>query len=195
MKFYKGDIVKLTGYTRRALTDDVKSEYGLKYFVECYTKEHDLASLVVNDFDVEYVVLPTGPMPVFSRLEDGKLVTYYPIQELHDSHSKKFFVADTYLTKVGNIYEEELEDEEPEDEEPEDEEEDLFDDPWDEDEELNKTPEKEENEDGEEKPSDDDEDDYVRCQEFLKISKNISTVIDSLQSILDSLTKIAKNEV
>ena len=185
MKFYKGDIVKLTGYTRRALTDDVKSEYGLKYFVECYTKEHDLASLVVNDFDVEYVVLPTGPMPVFSRLEDGKLVTYYPIQELHDSHSKKFFVADTYLTKVGNIYEEELEDEE----------EDLFDDPWDEDEELNKTPEKEENEDGEEKPSDDDEDDYVRCQEFLKISKNISTVIDSLQSILDSLTKIAKNEV
>ena len=51
------------------------------------------------------------------------------------------------------------------------------------------------NEDDEEQPSDDDEDDYTRCQEFLKISKNISIVVDSLQSILDSLTKIAKNEV
>ena len=187
MKFYKGDIVKLTGYTHRALTDDVKSEYGLKYFIECYTKEHDLVTLVIEDFDVEYVVLPTGPMPVFSQLEDGKLVTYYPIQKLDDSHSKKFFVAETYLTKVGNLYEE-IEDEEPEDEGAEDEE-DLFDDPWDEDEELNDAPVKKD-----EQPAD-DEDNYVRCQEFLKISKNVSTVIESLQSIIESLTKLAKDEV
>lgn len=183
MKFQKGDVVKLNDYSRRVVIDDPKNEYGLKYFLDCYTKEREPATLGFKNFETMFVVMPSNVMPVFNRFVNGKTIVYYPIQEYNNSHSKKFFVADTYLTKVGNIY----------DEEPEDEEEDLFNNSfnnsWDE--EFNDTPEKEVNEDVEKQPSDD----YVRYQEFLKISKNIGTVIDSLQSILDSLTKIAKNEI
>jgi len=274
MKLYEGDIVKLNGFTDRSISDDPSTEYGVKYFLQCYTKEHILVPLFIRDFDVEYVVLPTAPMPVFSRFEDGKLVTYYPIQKLNDTHSKKFFVAENYLTKIGNIYDKPASEhtenntktkeekaeivkclspdqlvklflnlhdnfdpicedscdsyeiakqeiirrlgevEEPEDEDDLDEEStdsetpnkvtnEMWDSVIDGDEEYNEkiynTPKKAINNKCNCDKHDNEKDDadareYRRCEEFMKIHKNITTVIDALEKVISSLTLIIKDE-
>ena len=196
MKFNKGDIVKFNESLMRslpaegrALSYNSNNEYELKYFIDCYTKEHYLTTVAVNNFNVEYVVLPTTPMPVFSCLEDGKLVTYYPIQERRDTHSKKFFVAETYLEKVGSIYDEEPEEEV--EEETEEEDETLYEEEWDSDcdndedlnEEINQDSNKEENES------------FSRSAEYLKIHQNITNVINSLENVIESLSKIIKHEI
>lgn len=200
MKFEKGDIVKLNGYTRRkfaSIYNDDKSQYDVKYFLRCYSKDHEESEIQINDFDVEYVVLPTSVMPIFWRTENGNVVAYYPIQERNDTHSKKSYVSEKFLTRIGNIYQEEVV-EDDEDEWVSD----KWDDEWD-DEELNEdTPEDE----PVDKPSctckngskEDMKADLAeahRYQEFLRISKNIDFIISSLQEVVESLTKIVKSEI
>jgi len=100
-------------------------------------------------------------------LLDENGIVLYPLKDFHRPHTAKFYVKGTLLERVE-------EDEEELEEEPADEEEVN-------DNEVDSDPEGEKN--------------RKDIQEFAKISKNISTITEALNSVVESLSKILNSRI
>lgn len=86
-KFKAGDKVKFIKYDNFYDKNDVT--------VNMKSKEGDLEEICI-DMNKEYYVLPSKNMPI---LNTGKEVLY-PINDSPNSHSKKFYIEESYLMKV-----------------------------------------------------------------------------------------------
>lgn len=171
--FKHGDLVLIDTYDKKVKNADGSYDY----FANVWDKEGNEKSLRL-DIGREYQIDETNVMPIREIDED---LVLYPLKDVNRTHSAKFYIPGDSLIVINEDGWDEEEDES--DDGSVDEDKDEIDD--------SDTPEDESDEVEPDDESDEDGgDDLDEIKEFASISKSISIVIDSLESVLDSLTKI-----
>lgn len=172
--FKHGDLVQIDTYDNKV--KNANGEYD--YFAMVWDKNGDEKSLRLDENSI-YQINETNVMPI-REIDDGLVL--YPLKEANHSHSAKFYIPGDSLIHIGENY--------PDNEEDEDEEEPYIHEP----DVVYADDDDEEDDESDDELDEEPKNEVDELKEFVNISKNITNVIDSLEEVIVSLTKILNNQ-